>query len=95
MVAGPETARILTEYEDSHSIHNNTTDLHHEQIPSVQKRFVSQVNSVVDVIVELGNPFKETNKELCTLDTKQIMSENVVTAVRCAEELGKHSILNL
>ena len=89
MVAGPETARILTEYEDSHSIHNNTTDLHHEQIPSVQKRFVSQVNNVVDVIVEQGNPFKETNKELCTLDTKQIMSENVVTAVRRAEELGK------
>ena len=89
MVAGPETDGILTEYEDRHSLKKNFTDRHHEQIPSVQNRFVSQVNSVVDVIVELGNPFDETNKDLYTLDTRQIMSEKVVKTIRNAEDLGK------
>ena len=95
MVAGPETARILTEYEDRHSLKKNSTDRHHEQIPSVQNRFVSQVNSVVDVIVELGNPFDETNKDLYTLDTRQIKPEKVVKTIRSAEDYLKHSITNL
>ena len=37
MVAGWETARILIQYEDRHSIINNSTDRHHDQIPRVQK----------------------------------------------------------
>ena len=73
MVAGPETARPLTEYDDKHSLKKKDTDRHHEQIPSVQKTFLSQVKSVTDVMEELGNPFADTSKDPYMLDTKRIM----------------------
>ena len=38
---------------------------------------------------ELGNPFADTGAELYSLETKQIMSERVVEAVRSAEDMGK------
>ena len=47
------------------------------------------MNSVVDVIVELGNPFDEINKDLYTLDTRQIMPEKVVNTIKSAEDVGK------
>ena len=61
MVAGPETARLLTEYDDKHSMKRKDTERHHEQIPSVQKTFLSQVKSVTDIMEELGNPFADTS----------------------------------
>ena len=64
MVAGPETARPLTEYDDKHSMKTKDTDRHHEQIPSVQKTFLCQVKGVTDVIEELGNPFADTSTDL-------------------------------
>ena len=88
MVAGPETSRILTEYEDKHS-KQHFTERHHDQIPSIQKAFVSHVKRVVDVIQDLGNPFMDVSKDLYTLDTRRVMSESVVKIVRTAEELGK------
>ena len=65
------------------------TERHHEQIPSVQKTFLSQVKSVTDVMEELGNPFADTSTDLYTLHTKLIMPDSVVHTVRTAEELGK------
>ena len=88
MVAGPETARILTEYEGRHS-KQHFTECHHDQIPSIQKTFASHVKSVVDVLQDLGNPFMDTSKDLYTLDTRRVMSKSVVETVRTAEELGK------
>ena len=38
---------------------------------------------------ELGNPFADTGAELYSLETKQIMSERVVEAVRSAEDMEK------
>ena len=38
---------------------------------------------------ELGNPFADTGADLYSLETKQIMSERVVEAVRSAEDMGK------
>ena len=48
------------------------TDRHHEQIPSVQKTFLSQVKSVIDVLEELGIPFADTSTDLYMLETKRI-----------------------
>ena len=89
MVAGPETARLLNEYDDKQSVNKKHTERHHEQIPSVQKTFLSQVKSVTDVMEELGNPFADTSTDLYTLHTKLIMPDSVVHTVRTAEELGK------
>ena len=48
------------------------TDRHHEQIPSVQKTFITHVRNVTDIIEELDNPFVDTSSDLFALDSKQI-----------------------
>ena len=89
MIAGPETARMLHEYEEKHSKAKNNTGRHHEQIPSVQKHFLAHVKGVTDVIEELGNPFSDTSTDLYALDSKVIMLNSVVHTIRTAEDLGK------
>ena len=58
MVAGPETARLLTEYEEKHSRKKKESEPHHEQIPSVQQTLLAQNKNVTDVIEELGSSRK-------------------------------------
>ena len=89
MVAGPETARLLTEYEEKHSRKKKESERHHEQIPSVQKTFQAQTNNVIDVMEELGNPFADTSTDLYTLDSKLIMPDSVVHTIRTADDTGK------
>ena len=55
----------------------------------MQKTLLSHVNNVTEVMEELGNPFAETGTDLYSLETKQIMSERVVEAVRSAEDMVK------
>ena len=45
--------------------------------------------NITEVMEELGNPFADTGADLYSLETKQIMSERVVEAVRSAEDMGK------
>jgi hypothetical protein len=91
MIAGPEMARLINEYEVNHPTRNRDTlhDRHHEQIPSIQRNFVKHVKSMVSIFEEMGNPFTEDSMDLLTLDTKVIMSKEVVQAVRNAEEIGR------
>ena len=89
MVSGPETARLLMEYDENHSLKRKNTDHHHEQIPSVQKTFITHVKNVTDIIEELGNPFVDTSSDLFALDSKQIMPNSVVDAIKSAEDIGK------
>ena len=60
MVAGPETARLLTECEEKHSRKKKESERHHEQISSVQNTFLAQTKNVTDVIEEHDNPFEKT-----------------------------------
>ena len=69
MVAGPETARLLTEYEEKHSRKKKESEHHHEQIPSVQKTFQSKTKNVTNVVEELGNTFADTSTDIYTLDS--------------------------
>ena len=61
MVAGPETARVLQEFESQLKGETNVDEKnkHHEQGLSTQKTFQSHVNSNVSTISEMGNPFKD------------------------------------
>ena len=90
MVAGPETARLLNEYQGKYVQKKEKHDRHHEQIPSIQKAFITDVKSAINVMEEAGNPFKETSSDLLKLDTKVLMSNEVIEAVRTAEDIGKH-----
>ena len=55
--ASPEVTRIFTEVETK-----QTNNYHHHETANTQKRFVNQVNYLVDVIDELGNLFTDTSK---------------------------------
>ena len=47
------------------------------------------VKNVTEVMVELKNLFADASTDLHSLETKQIMSERVLEAVRSAEDMGK------
>ncbi len=60
MVAGPEDARVVNEFE--HYATNRQYKplyLHHEQRPGVQTSFAKDVRALIAVFQELGNPFLE------------------------------------
>ena len=45
---------------------------HHDQVASIQIYFARDVQSLVTVIEELGNPFEEESQDLLVIDTKEI-----------------------
>ena len=74
MVAGPETARVLQEFESQLKGETNVDEKnkHHE----------------VSTISEMGNPFKDDCPELLALDTRNCADASVVDTVHRVQELG-------
>ena len=86
MVAGPEVARVIVEFEDLNMHPRNQEETrHHEETPSVQNTFARDVA----VIEELGNPFEEDSQDLLVLDTKEIADPAVIETVRNAKQIGQ------
>lgn len=54
----------------------------------MQATFLKEVNSLVAVFEEMGNPFLEHSEDLLVLDTKDILDPYVAEAVRRVETLG-------
>ena len=90
MVAGPEVARIVTEFENcALGTQDDINDhCHHEQYAGIQTTFISEVVSLTAVIEEMGNPFLEKSNDLLVLDTRNIMDISVGDTVRRIEALG-------
>ena len=87
MVAGPEVARVIVEFEDFNMHPRNQEETrHHEETPSVQNTFARDVA----VIEELGNPFEEDSQDLLVLDTKEIADPAVIETVRNAKQIGQY-----
>lgn len=84
MIAGPEQARLLKEFEKKFM-----SNVHHEEGFCTQKTFHEQAKNLVQAISEMGNPFLDATPELLVLDTRNITDESVVTTVRSVEALGK------
>ena len=72
MTAGPEVCQLVTDYEEKSKGQDKEQILHHEDIPSAQKRFHNEVLNLSASIEELGNPFLEESGEFLTLDSKII-----------------------
>ena len=90
MVAGPEVARVIVEFEDFNMHPRNQEETHHhEETPSVQNTFARDVRSLVAVIEKLGNPFEEDSQDLLVLDTKEIADPAVIETVRNAKQIGQ------
>ena len=88
MIAGPEQARLLAEFEEQFNTLKNLSDQHHEQTPSLQEAFKRQVNSLSEVIANMGNPFLDDGPELLVLDTRNCAGDAVVATVQNIEQLG-------
>ncbi|MES9884486.1 MAG: hypothetical protein ABW185_26880, partial [Sedimenticola sp.] len=87
MISAPELSRIITELDDHDSdLPNNK---HHEENVAAQKRFHAHVRQLVDVLDEMGNPFSECSADLLSLDTRVIMSQEVVAAIGKTESVGQ------
>ena len=56
MVAGPEIARVVKEFESTFEVTKPHDKRHHEQIPSIQKVFFKDVQALISVLEEMGNP---------------------------------------
>ena len=90
MVAGPEVARVITEFETSQQLRQRGEHTHHhEQTDSVQKKFVKDVRALTTVIEEMGSPFEEESTDLLVLGTLEIMGPAVVDTVRTAVQIGR------
>lgn len=69
MVAGPEMARLLQEFESQVKDYQDVDQKngHHEQGLHTQKAFQSHVKNLVNVVTEMGNPFLDDYLELLAL----------------------------
>ena len=87
MVAGPEVARPVEEFQD-HNQHRRrqTADTRHrDQTPSVQASFLKDVRFLVDITEKMGNPFEEEGQDVFKLDTNAAV-ETVMNVKRIGQE---------
>ena len=90
MVAGPEVAALVEDFEDAHQLMARRDEvLHHDQTTSVQNAIWEDVCSLVNVMEELGNPFEEESEDLLVLDSKDIADASAVEAVKKAHKIGQ------
>ncbi|KAH3833202.1 hypothetical protein DPMN_106505 [Dreissena polymorpha] len=71
--------RILMETSDNADNPDDTK--HHEEKQTKQKNFQTRIRQLVETIDDMGNPFKEDTSDLYTLDTKVVMSPEVIMSV--------------
>lgn len=90
MLSGPETTRILRQFEEQYLPDREGDDhLNHEMGASAQKTFKKQVNHLANVIRRMGNPFLDDFPELITLDSRDCLDDSVAESVFNLQELGK------
>ena len=93
MVAGPEVARVILEYEELlHGRDSVSSYLHHDETAGVNKAFQKDVASFFNTIKELGNPFEEESKDLIALDTKRITDQESVANLYKAKGIGTEQL---
>ena len=81
MTGGPQIARLVHEFEETINTATAEQSKHHEQVPIFQAKFITHVQSMVDTIIELGNPFSDESNELVSLSSKDVADKSVVKTV--------------
>lgn len=92
MVAGPEVARVIAEFELSHHAEETKANLHHREETSITlDKFLQDVylHTLTLVMEEMGNPFEEESADLLVFHTKEIPSPEAVKSVNNAIKLGQ------
>ena len=89
MVAGPEVARLIQEFEIGSKKSDSTH--HHDQTRSVQVSFIKDVCSLVTAMEHFGNPFEEESDGLIVLHSKELAGPSAVEAVRKVKQTGQQA----
>ena len=89
MIAGPEQARLLLEFESQFLDLEDPSNEQHEQCYSSQEAFHSQVENLTEEISTMGNPFLDASPELIVLDSRNCAGDAIVATIRSIENLGK------
>ena len=77
MVAGPEIARLVNEYDEYNDKHDGKN---HEQSAAVQVEFRKDVCEVTGIVQRMGNP----NFDLVIFDIKLVMDSSLVQTLKTA-----------
>lgn len=94
MVAGPEVARIVVEFEEhAMKAQDDGKQLHHEQHFSVQDAFQKDVKSLIAVFEEFGNPFLEKGQDLLVRDTRDTVLSKCNVQLASASSSTRSSTL--
>ena len=92
MLSGPETARLLDQFEEAYLTaedpDNSLNPKNHEMGQATQKTFQQQVNNLCDVIKCMGNPFLDDFPELVTLHSRDCVDPEVAESFRGLESTG-------
>ena len=89
MVSGPEMACIIEEFQASTDKVGTATDSrYHEESNPVQVALGQDVQSLTDIIEQMGNPFTENSSDLIILDTRDIADTAIIERVCQIEKLG-------
>ena len=90
MIAGPEQARLLSEFEGQFMEEDSPDGFeHHEQNLSSQELFKKQVSNLFTTMSSMGNPFMDDCPELLALDSRNCATEAVVDTVRRIKDTGQ------
>ena len=95
MVSGPEMARIIEEFQASTDKVGTAIDTgNQEESTPVQITIAQDVQSLTDIIEQMGNPFTENISDLIILDTRDIADPtiNVCARLRNSEQIGMSSM---
>ena len=83
-------ARVIIEFEEANMYPNTIEETrHHEETLSAQKGFAKDLQSLVAVIEDLGNPFEEESPDLLVLDTRDIANPAVIETALTVKQIGQ------
>ena len=90
-VAGPELIRVISEFEASIVGKRESASQrnHHEQTDATQRLFAKQLNSLVDVIDNMGNPFEEESTDMLRLHSRDIMDKEAIDCLTSIQSKGQ------
>ncbi|CAB3989008.1 Hypothetical predicted protein [Paramuricea clavata] len=93
MVAGPEVSRFISRYDCFSGLKDaNAPKKHHEDNAKAQQEFFKNVNRLVDVLLDFGNPFQEESPDLLSLDTKDIAHPDRAKLITTHHKRGKEKL---
>lgn len=88
MVSGPEVADLIDQFEARLCSEKKIETHHHEQSQQFQLNFAKQVNDVVSVFTDRGNPFDYNGFDLYSVDTMAVVDPLISASLNNVEKVG-------